>query len=117
MKLRTQAVLTLLLLGSLAACSAGSSNADPAKAPASTLTLTPTPPASEARMTDTSPAEQRLIGGQRDAHGCLTPAGYTWCEKEKTCVRPWELAAQKGFEISPESFNRYCQNLASTTGK
>lgn len=31
-----------------------------------------------------------LIGGKRDSHGCLTPAGYSWDEKCKVCIRPWE---------------------------
>lgn len=31
-----------------------------------------------------------LIGGQKDEHGCLTPAGYTWCEPKKKCLRSWE---------------------------
>ena len=33
-----------------------------------------------------------LIGGQRDSHGCLGPAGYTWNETEKACVREWVSA-------------------------
>ncbi|MBD3244399.1 MAG: hypothetical protein GF335_00190 [Candidatus Moranbacteria bacterium] len=32
----------------------------------------------------------KRIGGQRDQHGCLTPAGYTWCEKKQKCLRTWE---------------------------
>lgn len=31
-----------------------------------------------------------IIGGDRDAHGCLGPAGYLWSEKSQKCVRPWE---------------------------
>jgi hypothetical protein len=30
------------------------------------------------------------IGGQKDEHGCLTPAGYSWCEAKQKCLRPWE---------------------------
>jgi hypothetical protein len=32
------------------------------------------------------------IGGERDEHGCLGPAGYTWNETLGTCVREWELS-------------------------
>jgi hypothetical protein len=32
----------------------------------------------------------QIIGGDRDAHGCLGPAGYLWSEKSQKCVRPWE---------------------------
>lgn len=30
------------------------------------------------------------IGGQKDEHGCLIPAGYSWCEQKKKCLRTWE---------------------------
>ena len=32
----------------------------------------------------------RLIGGDRDEHGCLGPAGYTWCAVKNKCLRIWE---------------------------
>lgn len=32
-----------------------------------------------------------LIGGQRDAHGCLGPAGYSFDPEIGACVRSWEL--------------------------
>jgi hypothetical protein len=40
-----------------------------------------------------TPAEDGTgpIGGQRDEHGCLGPAGYTWNETIGACVRLWEL--------------------------
>jgi len=31
-----------------------------------------------------------MIGGQRDEHGCLGPAGYQWCEVNQKCQRFWE---------------------------
>lgn len=31
------------------------------------------------------------IGGERDEHGCLGPAGYTWNQTVNACVREWEL--------------------------
>ncbi len=33
-----------------------------------------------------------LIGGQRDAHGCLVPAGYSYDSEVDACVRSWEIA-------------------------
>ncbi len=30
------------------------------------------------------------IGGDRDEHGCIPSAGYTWCEPKQKCLRPWE---------------------------
>jgi hypothetical protein len=34
--------------------------------------------------------EQNLLGGDRDEHGCIGSAGYTWCEKKAKCLRIWE---------------------------
>jgi len=31
------------------------------------------------------------IGGQRDEHGCLGPAGYSWNSDIGACIREWEL--------------------------
>ena len=56
----------------------------------------------------------RPVGGDRDAHGCLPAAGYSWCERLKACVRPWELAEEKGFALEPASFDRYCNQPATT---
>ncbi len=28
--------------------------------------------------------------GNRDKHGCLPSAGYTWCDSKQKCIRPWE---------------------------
>lgn len=32
----------------------------------------------------------QLIGGDKDAHGCLIAAGYSWCEAKNKCLRIWE---------------------------
>lgn len=50
----------------------------------------------------------RPVGADRDAHGCIGSAGYRWCERDKACARPWELAEQRGFPNTPEGFSRYC---------
>ncbi|GAG23697.1 unnamed protein product, partial [marine sediment metagenome] len=34
---------------------------------------------------------EQPIGGERDEHGCLGPAGYTWDENVGACLRDWEL--------------------------
>lgn len=30
------------------------------------------------------------IGGEKDAHGCLVAAGYSWCDARNMCERSWE---------------------------
>jgi hypothetical protein len=36
----------------------------------------------------------QIIGGDKDAHGCLGSAGYTWCEVKQKCLRQWEEKCQ-----------------------
>jgi hypothetical protein len=49
-----------------------------------------------------------LVGGDKDANGCIGSAGYQWCAKIKQCVRPWELAQEKNFANTPEAFASFC---------
>ncbi len=35
----------------------------------------------------------KRVGADRDAHGCIGSAGYSWCEQIGSCERPWELAS------------------------
>ena len=52
----------------------------------------------------------KLVGADKDAHGCIGSAGYKWCAKTKQCERPWELAKKEKFEKSAEAFNSFCGN-------
>lgn len=31
-----------------------------------------------------------VVGADRDAHGCIGSAGYSWSSPLKKCIRPWE---------------------------
>lgn len=55
-----------------------------------------------------TPEPQQLAGADRDSHGCIGSAGYLWCAKENQCVRPWELAKDKGFENTESDFKQHC---------
>ena len=37
---------------------------------------------------------ENLVGGDKDEHGCVASAGYTWCELKQKCLREWEEACQ-----------------------
>lgn len=39
---------------------------------------------------DDQRSEEMIIGGDKDEHGCLGPAGYSWCEAKQKCLRTWE---------------------------
>jgi len=46
---------------------------------------------------------ETLLGGDQDENGCLGSAGYTWCEKKKSCVRSWELEGEWDDECGTEA--------------
>ena len=54
----------------------------------------------------------RLTGADRDAHGCIGSAGYSWCAHTDQCERPWELAQKHGFENTQAAFDEFCNNPA-----
>lgn len=43
----------------------------------------------------------RLVGSDRDEHGCIGSAGYTWSYALHDCVRLWEAGTR--FDAGPES--------------
>lgn len=34
--------------------------------------------------------EEIIVGGDKDEHGCIGSAGYTWCQIKQKCLREWE---------------------------
>jgi len=37
-----------------------------------------------------APDPANLLGGDQDDFGCVSSAGYTWCESQLKCLRTWE---------------------------
>ena len=33
---------------------------------------------------------ENAVGGDKDEHGCIGSAGYSWCQEQQKCLRPWE---------------------------
>lgn len=33
---------------------------------------------------------KNVVGGDKDEHGCIGSAGYTWCQEKQKCLRIWE---------------------------
>lgn len=42
-----------------------------------------------------------MVGGQRDQHGCLTPAGYSWSAVQSQCIRIWETGEKVTDSANP----------------
>ena len=38
--------------------------------------------------------QNKIIGGDKDEHGCLIAAGYSWCEIKQKCLRVWEESCE-----------------------
>ena len=59
-----------------------------------------------------------IVGNDRDAHGCIPSAGYSWCEQKQKCLRPREEACTStppvatstviNYLISKEDPLKYC---------
>lgn len=41
--------------------------------------------------------DKKLIGGDKDSHGCLVGAGYSWCESKQKCLRVFEESCAESF--------------------
>ena len=44
----------------------------------------------ENKVKDAPVQEAKLVGNDRDEHGCIASAGYQWSELLKDCIRPFE---------------------------
>jgi hypothetical protein len=44
-----------------------------------------------------------IVGNDKDTHGCMVSAGYSWSQSKKECVRPWESQAtdlEKAYDLA-----------------
>lgn len=41
-------------------------------------------------QTPTPQPTQVLVGNDKDEHGCIGSAGYSWCQAKQKCLRVWE---------------------------
>lgn len=53
-----------------------------------------TPSKIDSVVKDTSNHAQQVVGGDKDEHGCIGSAGYTWCQSKDKCLRIWEEACE-----------------------
>ncbi len=62
---------------------------------------------------ESSSQNMTMPGSDRDAHGCIASAGYSWCQRTEQCERPWELAELKDFENTQQAFEAFCGQSAT----
>lgn len=58
-----------------------------------------------------------IVGGDRDTHGCIGSAGYSWCEAKQKCLRIWEEScyASPAQEVQYLIAQKYSKPLADVT--
>lgn len=64
----------------------------------------------------------QLVGGDKDAHGCIGSAGYSWCEAKNKCLRVWEETCYAGPEQEiqyklAQKYNKPITDIAVTATK
>ena len=53
-----------------------------------------------------------LVGGDKDSHGCLIGAGYSWDDAKQKCVRVWE-EVNKTYCNHTNSIGIFCAQIYS----
>ncbi len=58
-----------------------------------------------ARPTTLCPGSQgeSLVGNDRDEHGCIASAGYSWCDLKEKCLRVWEEKCEMDIVTSTQA--------------
>lgn len=46
-------------------------------------------------------ASKKIVGNDRDDHGCIASAGYQWSAIKKECIRPFELSNKMKDLVDP----------------
>lgn len=49
---------------------------------------------------------QSMVGADKDEHGCIGSAGYSWCEAKQKCLRLWEEKCEPEQEQNQGSVNQ-----------
>lgn len=62
---------------------------------------------SEQNSENIQESETKLVGSDRDSHGCISSAGYQWSELLKDCIRPFEKGSRLKAANGNETFAAY----------
>ena len=57
-----------------------------------------------------------LIGGDKDSHGCIPSAGYSWCEEKQKCLRVWEEDCNASAGVGAQIANPASVNCINNNG-
>lgn len=55
---------------------------------------------SEGMIDGSTSSNEQLLGGDKDEHGCIGSAGYSWCDSKQKCLRIWEEECETNNKIT-----------------
>jgi len=58
--------------------------------------------------TSTSSTTTNIVGNDRDTHGCIGSAGYSWCGVKNICLRVWEEKCEATSTVATTSLPTSC---------
>jgi eight-cysteine-cluster-containing protein len=61
---------------------------------------------------------QKLIGGDKDEHGCLVAAGYSWCPSTQQCQKMWETYCEEfkdQYTLDEPTVEEFCGSSTNAT--
>jgi len=59
---------------------------------------------------NTTNTNSSIVGGDKDEHGCIGSAGYSWCELKQKCLRIWEEKCETEQEQNQGTIQNQEQN-------
>ncbi len=69
----------------------------------------------KATNSDQKTSEHEMVGNDKDAHGCIGSAGYTWSQLNKDCIRVFEIGKRLNSVTKDETSSAfYVYNLEKT---
>lgn len=65
-----------------------------------------------------NPNVSNIVGGDKDEHGCIGSAGYSWCAVKNKCLRTWEEKCEvTSSAVAPENQIGYVKSIYQKNGK
>jgi hypothetical protein len=68
------------------------------------------------RASIASASPMDFVGGDKDRHGCIESAGFSWCELDSKCIRPWEIGLQSKAELVAHCGGAAKSRIVAVTG-
>lgn len=66
---------------------------------------------------NTTTPSNNLPGGDKDEHGCIGSAGYSWCEVKNKCLRTWEEKCEVSATSEDGIFRTYIKKIYNLNEK